>query len=443
MSRIRTIKPEFYRHIDLFEAEQTCALPLRLAFTGLLTCCDREGRFKWRPRQLKLDVLPYDDLDFEQVLNALSEYGFIVKYDVNHELYGYFPSWANHQMPSRDELPSEIPTPDGDITHYDRPPTYTLRLRIYARDNHTCVYCSEYLKDKPRSICLDHVISPLFHGTHRETNLATCCKKCHARKGNQTPAECQLPWPAKLGEIYDKGKQVAIHDQDALQHLLTLKTHPVTLILHTPLTESETCPTPGQPLVNRALGKSNDTVNFQLDHRTLPDNVPLTSTSPPVDPALTGCFTHLTGGQQFPDKERELDRELELEREMKLKNTSMSGKPDDDSLATKNSFANAPSLSLQTSTAFRTQALEVLQFLNEKTGRTYRPVDTNLKLIVARLKSGASVMDCSQVIAKKTREWKDDPKMAEYLRPATLFNATKFEQYFGELLPEPAEEEEP
>ncbi len=83
---------------------------------------------------------------------------------------------------------------------------------------------------------------------------------------------------------------------------------------------------------------------------------------------------------------------------------------------------------------YLTQAKSILDFLNEKTGRVYRQIGTNLKFIVARLKSGATVMDCRQVIAKKTREWKDNPVMAEYLRPATLFNPVKFEQYLGELV---------
>ena len=79
-------------------------------------------------------------------------------------------------------------------------------------------------------------------------------------------------------------------------------------------------------------------------------------------------------------------------------------------------------------------AREVLGFLNAKTGRHYQPVDANLKLIVARLKEGASVADCRAVVAKKCREWSADEKMGSYLRPATLFNATKFAQYRGELL---------
>jgi uncharacterized phage protein (TIGR02220 family) len=83
---------------------------------------------------------------------------------------------------------------------------------------------------------------------------------------------------------------------------------------------------------------------------------------------------------------------------------------------------------------FNPLAREVLGFLNAKTGRHYQPVDANLKLIVARLKEGASVADCRAVVAKKCREWSADEKMGSYLRPATLFNATKFAQYRGELL---------
>jgi uncharacterized phage protein (TIGR02220 family) len=78
-------------------------------------------------------------------------------------------------------------------------------------------------------------------------------------------------------------------------------------------------------------------------------------------------------------------------------------------------------------------ARRALDFLNEKTGRNFHPVKANLQLIVARLREGFTETQLRQVIAKKSREWIDDDKMAEYLRPATLFNATKFAQYSGEL----------
>lgn len=145
----------------------------------------------------------------------------------------------------------------------------------------------------------------------------------------------------------------------------------------------------------------------------------------------------------LPSKEKEKEKEKDKEKE-KEKKISMSGNPDVDSLVDDNFlFEEQKRLSKTPRQAeLKSQALEVIEFLNEKTGRVYRPVDTNLKLIIARLKTGATVVDCRQVIAKKTREWKGDAKMAEYLRPATLFNATKFEQYMGELVVLPDDEED-
>lgn len=126
------------------------------------------------------------------------------------------------------------------------------------------------------------------------------------------------------------------------------------------------------------------------------------------------------------DKEQNQDQNQDQEQ----KEIFMSIKPNN------SHQSNLPSVetSCNKQALLKAQAIDVLNFLNVKTRRLYRPVDANLKLIIARLNSGATVMDCRQVIAKKTREWKDDHKMVEYLRPATLFNATKFEQYMGELV---------
>lgn len=98
----------------------------------------------------------------------------------------------------------------------------------------------------------------------------------------------------------------------------------------------------------------------------------------------------------------------------------LSGKPDDTPVNGKKKLSEA--------------CTEVLSFLNEKTGRNYKPVKANIGLIAARLKEGATVVECRQVIAKKCREWRDDPKQEIYLRPKTLFNATNFANYQGELV---------
>lgn len=112
MARIRTIKPEFFRHEELFEAEKATGLPLRIAYAGLWTVADREGRFRWKPRVLVLDVLPFDDVDFGDVLNELAAHGFLVKYQVDGEVFAYIPTFTEHQHVNVREPASNIPAPD-------------------------------------------------------------------------------------------------------------------------------------------------------------------------------------------------------------------------------------------------------------------------------------------------------------------------------------------
>jgi uncharacterized phage protein (TIGR02220 family) len=78
-------------------------------------------------------------------------------------------------------------------------------------------------------------------------------------------------------------------------------------------------------------------------------------------------------------------------------------------------------------------AKQILTFLNETAGRNYQPVDGNLDFIRARLKDGATVEECKTVVTMKYHEWRDDPKSAKWIRPATLFNKSKFAQYQGEI----------
>lgn len=109
MARIRTIKPDFFRHAGLYDAEQATGLPLRVAFAGLWTAADREGRFEWKPRELKLDCLPFDEVDFSRVLDALATRGFIEKYACDGREFGFIPSWRLHQVINNRETASNIP----------------------------------------------------------------------------------------------------------------------------------------------------------------------------------------------------------------------------------------------------------------------------------------------------------------------------------------------
>ncbi len=73
---------------------------------------------------------------------------------------------------------------------------------------------------------------------------------------------------------------------------------------------------------------------------------------------------------------------------------------------------------------------EVVTHLNAQTGRNFH---TSAKItsssIRARLREGFTVQDCKDVIDHRVALWGMSPKMRQYLRPVTLFQASKFEGY--------------
>jgi hypothetical protein len=109
--RIRTIKPEFFVHEGLFDLEQESGLPVRLAFAGLWCVADREGRFVWRPRTLKVAIMPHDVIDFGAVLDALERAGFVTRYEVERVEYGLVTTFKTHQVINQREAASAIPPP--------------------------------------------------------------------------------------------------------------------------------------------------------------------------------------------------------------------------------------------------------------------------------------------------------------------------------------------
>jgi hypothetical protein len=108
--RIRTVKPEFFMHAELSDIERISNVPIRLAFIGLWCACDREGRFKWDARRLGVQILPYDNIDFEIILDILHENSFIEKYEVDGKTYGCVPSFHRHQVINNREQESYLPS---------------------------------------------------------------------------------------------------------------------------------------------------------------------------------------------------------------------------------------------------------------------------------------------------------------------------------------------
>ncbi len=128
MARIRTIKPSFFRHEGLqdLEAANPKKYPM-MVFAGLWGHCDKGGCFQWRPRMLKLDILPFLNFEMSETLQLLELHGFIRRYEADGEVYGVIDSFMEHQRIHGKEAQDEqaCPAPpalvkqrgsDGDTT---------------------------------------------------------------------------------------------------------------------------------------------------------------------------------------------------------------------------------------------------------------------------------------------------------------------------------------
>lgn len=132
MQRIRSIKPDAFKHDGLYDLEKETGLPIRWAFAGLWSVSDKRGRFEWRPRAIKADVLPYDDVDFSRVLEALAARGFVSKYSIEGKDYGWIPGFQRHQVINNRETESCLPPHPDD-------PDKTTTWKISPRVGHASV----------------------------------------------------------------------------------------------------------------------------------------------------------------------------------------------------------------------------------------------------------------------------------------------------------------
>ncbi len=112
MARARNIKPGFFKNEDLVE----CDFATRLLFIGLWTIADREGRLEDRPKKIKMDVFPADEVAITEMISKLEQYSFVSRYEINGARYIQIANWSKHQNPHHTEKASEIPGIDGEIT---------------------------------------------------------------------------------------------------------------------------------------------------------------------------------------------------------------------------------------------------------------------------------------------------------------------------------------
>lgn len=197
MGRIRTIKPDVARHEGLFQLEQETGLPIRFAWAVLPTVCDREGRFKWRPNVLKLDILPFDDCDFSRVLDAWATRGQVVKYRVGDAWFGLIPTWAKHQVVNNKEKPSDIPPLDD-------------ADEVYSPNNqavpNACATRGPRVNDA----------SPEVLGKDQGEGKGREGEKEGKGKGKDVQSSCRSTPSSDVQEVFDHWKQVHNHPRAQL-----------------------------------------------------------------------------------------------------------------------------------------------------------------------------------------------------------------------------------
>lgn len=107
VARSRNIKPGFFANDSLCELEPLA----RLLFAGLWTICDRAGRTEDRPARIKIQILPYDNCDVDQLLQQLHARHFIERYEVDGVRLIQVVAWDKHQSPHFKESSSTLPAP--------------------------------------------------------------------------------------------------------------------------------------------------------------------------------------------------------------------------------------------------------------------------------------------------------------------------------------------
>lgn len=105
MARARNIKPGIMVNEDLAE------LPAleRLLFVYLWMLADKAGRLEDRPKRIKTQALPYDDVDVDVMLSSLEAAGFLSRYISKGVACIQITNFSKHQSPHHTEKPSDLP----------------------------------------------------------------------------------------------------------------------------------------------------------------------------------------------------------------------------------------------------------------------------------------------------------------------------------------------
>lgn len=135
MARARNIKPG----LMLNEKLADCDYSTRLLFIYTWMLSDRRGRLEDRPRRIKAQSMPYDDVDVDSMLSTLDQLGFILRYEVDGCKYIQVKNFEKHQSPHKNEQDSNIPAPPDYGANDGQTPDDQHAGNVHVSDeHHTC-----------------------------------------------------------------------------------------------------------------------------------------------------------------------------------------------------------------------------------------------------------------------------------------------------------------
>lgn len=109
MSRIRTVKPEFWTSEQIL----SCSLPARLLFIGLWNFADDHGVHPASIVRLKAEILPDDSCSQDDVKGWVAELinkSLLQEYSVDNQSYWIVPSWKKHQRIDKPTYKHPLPS---------------------------------------------------------------------------------------------------------------------------------------------------------------------------------------------------------------------------------------------------------------------------------------------------------------------------------------------
>jgi 5-methylcytosine-specific restriction endonuclease McrA len=131
--------------------------------------------------------------DYSPLMVCSVERAFILVYMKKSEMVKPANGYRLHSVTQSFPMPSVIR-----LNRYVNAPYKGVNLtrqNIFKRDNFECQYCGT-----KRELTIDHVVPRARGGVDTWVNLVTACKKCNARKGEDTPEEAGMPLRKKPGK---------------------------------------------------------------------------------------------------------------------------------------------------------------------------------------------------------------------------------------------------